>query len=496
MYRLTKQALEILRAEVQKCSSSDAVGQVEKQIVIKRLEKLRLEKGSPAMFEELRDCVVDVYPQFSQKILKQAASSNQPPGVFSKIKWFAVLGGSAAAMLWLVNLPYPMIRKPIAKTAPILLLPSYISMDRSYRKAIAAVEQADQLINKSTSAADIEQGGKKVKEAQKNLDNLPVWFLGYYPESYCNLFGCSWKFTVDEFENARKNIARLDAQVFQNKNAFTPLNQAEVVLKGAKQQFETATKAVDKEKAIASWQGAIDTLEQIPTKTLAGETAQTKLIAYKRDFENARNSTFIAVAQEFDLEAEKIKQKQSETASELWQQAINRLNEIPKENPRYLDAQKLMAQYQVKQHTVVDPTSSTFIEAAKQFAFAAAKASQNPPHTTDEWEQVESLWSKTIEQLKNIRVEQPGYLEAQKLLATYESNLGIVKIRKEAERQSTETLKEALNEIRRFTANPPSDTNQFRAELQGIINQLQTIKPGTTAYKEAQQLLLSAQKRL
>jgi hypothetical protein len=325
---------------------------------------------------------------------------------------------------------------------------------------------------------------------------LPVWFLGYYPESYCNLFGCSWKFTVDEFETARKDIARLDAKVFQNKNAFTPLTQAEIVLKRAKEQFETATKAIDKEKAIASWQGAIDTLEQIPTKTLAGETAQTKLTAYKRDFDNARNSTFIAVAQEFDLEAEKIKQKQSETASQLWQQAINRLNEIPKDNPRYLDAQKLMVQYQVKQNTVVDPTSSTLIEAAKQFAFAAAKASQNPPHTTDEWEQVENLWSKTIEQLQNIRVQQPGYLEAQKLLATYESNLGIVKIRKQAETQSTETLKEALNDIRRFTANPPSDTNQFRAELQGIINQLQTIKPGTTAYKEAQQLLLSAQKRL
>jgi hypothetical protein len=32
--------------------------------------------------------------------------------------------------------------------------------------------------------------------------------------------------------------------------------------------------------------------------------------------------------------------------------------------------------------------------------------------------------------------------------------------------------------------------------MQGIINQLRTIKPGTTAYAEAQQLLTAAYKKL
>ena len=81
---------------------------------------------------------------------------------------------SLAGIIWLVNLPYPMIRRPVAKVAPILLLPSYISMDRHYREAISNVEEADQLVNRATSDADIQLGDEKVQLAQKNLDALPV----------------------------------------------------------------------------------------------------------------------------------------------------------------------------------------------------------------------------------------------------------------------------------------------------------------------------------
>ncbi|MBC6477843.1 MAG: hypothetical protein GDA56_08670 [Hormoscilla sp. GM7CHS1pb] len=76
----------------------------------------------------------------------------------------------------------------MARTAPILLFPSYMSMDRNYRGAIASIEQVDQLVNKATSAADFELGVQKIKQAQAHLDALPVWFLGYYPQRYCTLF--------------------------------------------------------------------------------------------------------------------------------------------------------------------------------------------------------------------------------------------------------------------------------------------------------------------
>jgi F0F1-type ATP synthase membrane subunit b/b' len=98
--------------------------------------------------------------------------------------------------------------------------------------------------------------------------------------------------------------------------------------------------------------------------------------------------------------------------------------------------------------------------------------------------------------LENIKVDEPNYVEAQKLSAQYVTNLGIAETRREAERQAEEILKQAKEETQQLISNPPSDTQQLRGQIQGIVNQLRSVKPGTTAYAEAQQLLVSAQNRL
>ncbi|TAF12217.1 MAG: hypothetical protein EAZ77_00530 [Nostocales cyanobacterium] len=416
--------------------------------------------------------------------------------MFGKIKFAAFLIAGTAGVVWLVNLPYPMIRRPVAQVAPILLLPSFINMDHHYRGAIDALEQADQLVSRATSSADIELGGEKVKAAKQHLDNLPVWFLGYYPQRYCSLFSCSWQFTLDEFEQARERVARLDAVVFQDKNALVPLNDARNALVTAKQQYQQAKNTKDRETAIANWQAALDQLEQISQQTLAGKTAQTQLTAYKRDFENARISSFITAAQEFDLEAQKIQPTNSQVAAELWQQAIYRLEKVPNENPQYVDAQKLIASYQVKQKTVIDPRSATYVEAAKQYALAAAQASQNPPHTAQKWEQIGELWEKAIQKLENIQVSEPSYVEANKLIAQYQTNLGIIKNRRQAESDAKEILEKANQEIQSLIASPPGDKNQTKAAIIRVMNQLSSVKTGTTSYNEAQRLLKLADNKL
>jgi hypothetical protein len=416
--------------------------------------------------------------------------------MFGKIKFAAFLLAGTTGVIWVVNLPYPMIRKPVAQVAPLLLLPSFMSMDHHYRGAIDSLEQADQLVSRATSSADIELGGEKVKAAKKHLDNLPVWFLGYYPQRYCSLFSCSWQFTLDEFEQARQRVGRLEAVVFQDKNALVPLNDATNSLATAKQQYQQAKNTKDRETAIANWQVAIDKLDQISQQTLAGKTAQTQLTAYKRDFEYARISSFITAAQEFDLEAQKIQPKNSQVASELWQQAIDRLEKVPNENPQYVDAQKLIAAYQVKQKTVVDPRSTTYIAAAKQYALAAAKASQNPPHTVQKWEQIGDLWEKAIRQLENIQVSEPSYVDAQKLIAQYQTNLGTIKNRRQFESDGKEILDEANKQIQRLIASPPGDKNEMKAEIIGIMNQLSNVKSGTTSYNEAQRLFKLANNKL
>lgn len=250
MIRLNDRAFQILSAEVHKCSSADIAGRVQREIALKRLEKLRSAQGEPATLEELREQLSDIFSNFSEKVLKAAARANRPSAALSKIKWTAGITLGAVGFMWIVNLPYPMIRWPVARTAPILLLPSYISMDHHYRRAIARVEQADQLINRATSPADFVLGEQRVKEAQGHLDALPVWFLGYWPQY---TFWLGWQFTLDEFKAARANVGRMEAKLFQEKNAQTQLNQAEQILNTAQQQYKQAQIAAAREQALTSW---------------------------------------------------------------------------------------------------------------------------------------------------------------------------------------------------------------------------------------------------
>lgn len=435
MSRLTGCAWEILRAEVEKCVGKDPLLKVQRDIVLKRLNKLRDQDGDLATYEELRDTVSDVFPNFSDKVLQKAAKANRPPGAWDTIKWVVGIAGATAGTIWVLNLPYPMIRWPVARTAPILLLPSYMKMDHDYRQAIVLVEQADQLVNRATSQADLVLGEQKVKQAQKHLDGLPVWFLGYQPQ-YRFWFG--WNFTFDEFRSARANIGRMEAKLFQEKQAQTLLEQGEQALNTAKQQHSVAKTWEERQKAIAAWQVALDQLKQLPKETFAGKGSQVKIATYQRDFQQ--------------------------------------ISTLATENER----------------------TGTLMDAARQFAMAAAVRGQNPPHRAAEWQEVEKLWEQAIDRLEKISLEESGYLEAQKLLITYQGNLGIVKIRRQAEESSVAALTTAKREIENLLASNSGsvDRNQMMSKIQSIIYELQKVQTGTTAYKEAQELMQSAQKKL
>jgi hypothetical protein len=439
MARLTHRAFDILQAEVKKCAAAEIGGaQVQRQIVMKRLEKLRLQEGTFATAEELREIVKDLFPNFSEKAIKAAAKANCPPGILSKITFVSTLIVGATGLIWVINLPFPMIRWPVAKTAPILLLPSYISMDHNYRQAIAKVEQADQLINKATASADFDLGEIKAQEAQKHLDALPVWFLGYYPQAYCTFFGCTWRFTFDEFEAARKNIGRMEAQIFQQKNALTQLNQTELALNTAKQQYQQAKTAPERQQASAAWQTAIDQLGQIPNETLAGEMAHKKLQTASRDFDQVGGVA---------------------TGSQL---------------------------------------TDNLIEAAKEFAMSAAVSSQNPPHPAEKWEQIANLWQESIQRLEQVRADNPGYLQAQGKLAEYKRNLGNAQLREKIERDSANALESAKNAIanwQKLALAESPDRAYLVGQLREIINNLEAVKTGTTSYSESRKLLNFANKK-
>nr|MCU0517952.1 AmmeMemoRadiSam system protein B [Oscillatoria sp. Prado101] len=282
-------------------------------------------------------------------------------------------------------------------------------------------------------------GEVKVKEAQKHLDGLPVWFLGYQPQVYCSLFGCSWRFTLDEFQAARKDVGRMEAKVFQEKNAQTQLRGAEEAFLAAKQQYEGAKPGAEQQKAIAAWQAALDRMKEIAPATLAEKMARTKLQAAGRDFQ------------------------------EVVGDAAGRTR------------------------------TNTLIEAAKTFAMAAAESSQNPPHTPEEWEQIAGLWEKAINQLNKVPLEDAGYIDAQKKLAEYTKNKGVAETRKKTESESAGALNRAkrlIAEWQRLAGASNPDRGNLARQLQEIINELETVRAGTTAYSEAKDMLKFARDTL
>ena len=352
-----------------------------------------------------------------------------------KIIVVALLGGIPIGVIWLVNLPYAAIRRPVAATVPILLLPSYISLDYNYRLAITTLEQAQQLIDKATAPTDLDLGEQKLHQVQKSLDALPVgWVSDLF---YSDYSGYNWRFSPSNFNAARAQAGRLQGKVFQEKNAQNVLFEADQSLSAARQQYPQAKTAADRQTAIAQWQTALDQLEQIPGETLAGKSAQQKLSAYQRDF------------------------------------------------------QEIVGLAAGNQHTLM------LLSTAREYSQRAAIQGQNPPHPTEEWQQITKLWEEAIAQVQLVSQDDTGYPEAQKMRAEYQQNLGQIKIRLQAEEESVRIFEQAQRDTTNLLAiATPTSRSQVMSQLQSIINQLNQVQNGTTVYLEAQSQLLSAQNKL
>lgn len=436
MPRLSQRAFRILDAEMQRLCQDDPIANVRRNITVERLQRFCNTSGPRLTLAELRTVVTELFPEFDDNILKRAARVNQPSAVMSgltRVGQVAFGVGAIAGSLWLINLPYPMIRWPVAKIAPILLLPSFMQMDHHYRQAIIHTEQADQLINKATTLQDFELGAQKAAKAQKNLDHLPVWFLGYYPQRYCSLFRCGWKFTLDEFEDARALIGRMDAQIFQEQNALERLDTSSNQVIEAQNRFKNS-EPTGQADILKDWQQAMDQLREIPPETLAGRLAKTKLIAYERDYQTVSGQT-----------------------ANIGQ-------------------------------------SNTLLAAAQQFANAAIQEGQNPPHSTEKWDRIATLWEDALKQLDRIQPNEPDYVKAQGLKAEYKVNLGQVRERQQSQEMAIELVQSAENEINTLIEKSSNQSPEKTiATVNQIITTLKRVPSGTTVTQDAQYLIQRAQ---
>jgi hypothetical protein len=359
-----------------------------------------------------------------------------------RLIWIGVLIGIPVGIIYVVNLPYPAIRQPIAKAAPILLLPSNMAIEANFKKGQATVEESRQLIESPTSPADLDRGELKLKDGKSALDSIPAWYVADWADYSRGNWGYGWEFSPAGLQAARIKAGQLEAKVFQEKNAQMSLTDAEKDAAMAKAGFQQAVSPMEKKLAVQNWQAAIDRLNQIPPQTMAGRKSQQLVSNFTRDL---KAMTGISLGNE-----------------------------------------KVMSQ----------------LAAAEEFAKKAAETGRNPPHPSDRWNETAAMWQEAIQRLEKISSEDlQGYTEAQKRLADYRTNLSEVRVRLKNEQESVQALGQANEKLTNLWASLPKYTddlnrNKAIASFMAINNDLEKIKDGTTVYLKAQEVKIQVQNQL
>lgn len=175
-------------------------------------------------------------------------------------------------------------------------------------------------------------------------------------------------------------------------------------------------------------------------------------------------------------------------AQQQLQQAVAQLETIPFWSPRYWDAQGLLKTYKQQNQDL-----SVVIGAAKK-ATIASQNGINPPHSAEQWQQIESLWQEAMTPLEQLPKSSFINPLAQKKLKEYQGNLKNVEQRILAEQQAEKKLTNAktiadLAEAREGFAQFPETWQTVEENWRTTLRTLAGIPNGTTGYEQAQFLL-------
>ncbi|MBD2742076.1 hypothetical protein [Coleofasciculus sp. FACHB-1120] len=175
-------------------------------------------------------------------------------------------------------------------------------------------------------------------------------------------------------------------------------------------------------------------------------------------------------------------------ARQKQQEAIRLLKLIPFWSGSYSEAQKQLTDNS-QQAELLDQLVMALSKGS-----AAARQSQNPPHSATEWLEIQKLWREAIALLEPVPKNSTVYQLAQQKIKDYRTNLAATNGRVNAERQALKNLdaaKEGLQvaEAREGVANSIATWRLAETNWEMAINRLKAIPVGTTARPEAQQLL-------
>lgn len=262
------------------------------------------------------------------------------------------------------------------------------------------------------------------------------------------------------------------------------------------QQAEQATDAEDIGEARASMQRAIATLETIPVWSLYSGNAKALRQSYGEQGQTLEYLSQIAEIAQTASDRSQNGPHNSETwqdITQLWHDAINRLESIPPENPFYRTAQRQKQQYEEnlerhRQNLTSEAAAQAALNMAKQ-GIQMAEARQQIAQTPEQWQLVRVTWQVVVNRLREVPPGTYAAVEAQRLLESYEPRLTAAIAQVEQEQTATRLLQQATQAAE--TAQQATQQANWQGAIASWTNALRytgQISPNTASAVQAQEL--------
>ncbi len=441
MPRLNDRAFQIVKNEIERCYKDGPEAQIERVILLSRLETLRTYQGKPMTRVEIWEVLSDVAPNFSQDVLLEAESVDTDSPLLGVSMGIGAVAALVSAAIGVDSTPVKLASASPVPTA---------SLNRSSENTIQV-----STVNSAGTAAEI--GFEKAQPeptfqmlSQNQADSLRR-LLSLKPNESATL-------------NNRRPVPLNE----QTDHPFQLAMQKgwQAAIKGqnpphsAQHWGETA----------ALWSRAIAHLEQVQPKDSYYAAAQLKKSIYQQNLQQIRSHQAAAL---------KIAQDEQKQRSQSVAHVV-----IPSPNQSPHHAPQFSTQ-----------PAENLLDAAKRYGWQASVASQNAPHPAEKWADISRLWQAALKNLNSIDRAHPAYAEAQKIKARYEQNLTAIRDRYQKEQtaaQRLQSLQATLAELDYSIL--PNATEASR--LASIIEKLKSIPSGTQAYAIAQPLIADATKRM
>lgn len=446
MPRLSDRAFEIVKREIERHYGEDPGDQIERVILLARLESLRLHQGKPMTRIEIWEVLSDIAPDFNQKVLREAEKVDTES--------------------------FPLLGVSMGVGAVTVLLAAAVGMDSTadggttpWLKAFSQTDPPPPSNQTAKAKGTVETSARP----QVLTDQRPVWVnFGKVSDK------TQTQAQVDPFETA-KSIGWQAALKSQN-----PPHSAQ-------HWGETA----------ALWSSAIEQLEQVPRQNESYQQAQLKKKVYEQNLQEIRAR-----------QTEAMKLARAQATKQTAKQTAKGQDTPLKGNLKTAQAATINAEQtpRFSGQTTGQPTVQTTVQntgkrpedplkVAKRYGWQAALASQNAPHSSEKWADISRIWQTALLNLDNIDAASPSYAEAQQVKARYQQNLSEIRDRYQQEQSAAQRIQSLNATLIEMDSSIEPNMTKY-SQLKSIMGKLKAIPAGTQAHAKAQEMIANVARRM